>query len=86
MALWADGGRDNVRGQVDVVAPEGVRAFLGELIDAVPDLSMEVVSTTTEGERCGVQWRLSGTFAGPGTFGGVAPDGQPARDRRASTC
>ena len=27
---------------------------------------MEVVSTTTEGERCGVQWRLTGTFAGPG--------------------
>jgi glyoxylase-like metal-dependent hydrolase (beta-lactamase superfamily II)/ketosteroid isomerase-like protein len=75
VALWAAGGRDDVRGRVDVIAPEGVRGFLGELIDAVPDLSMEVVSTTSEGERCGVHWRLRGTFAGPGHFGGVAPTG-----------
>ena len=52
-------------------------AFIGELIGAMPDLSMQVVSTTTEGERCGVQWRLTGTFAGPGHFGGVAPTGMP---------
>jgi glyoxylase-like metal-dependent hydrolase (beta-lactamase superfamily II)/predicted ester cyclase len=77
VALWAPGGRDNVRGRVDAIAPEGVREFLGELIGAVPDLSMEVVSTTAEGERCGVHWHLRGTFAGPGTFGGIAPTGSP---------
>ncbi|HSZ14828.1 MAG TPA: MBL fold metallo-hydrolase [Solirubrobacteraceae bacterium] len=77
VALWAHGGRENVRGQVDVLAPEGVRAFIGELIGALPDLRMEVVTTTSEGERCGVQWRLTGTFAGPGGFGGVAPTGAP---------
>jgi glyoxylase-like metal-dependent hydrolase (beta-lactamase superfamily II) len=75
VAMWALGGREHVRGQVDVLAPDGVRAFIGELLDAVPDLSMQVVSTTTEGERCGVHWRLTGTFAGPGNFGGVAPTG-----------
>jgi glyoxylase-like metal-dependent hydrolase (beta-lactamase superfamily II)/predicted ester cyclase len=77
VSLWAEGGRENVRGQVDVLAPEGVRAFIGELIGALPDLSMQVVSTTSEGDRCGVQWRLTGTFAGPGSFGGVAPTGAP---------
>jgi hydroxyacylglutathione hydrolase len=77
VSLWAEGGRENVRGQVDVLAPEGVREFIGGLIGAVPDLNMEVVSTTSEGERCGVQWRLTGTFAGPGGFGGVAPTGAP---------
>ncbi len=75
VALWAPGGRDNVRGRADVIAPDGVRGFLGELMDALPDLSMEVVSTTSEGERCGVHWRLRGTFAGPGSLGGVAPTG-----------
>ncbi len=75
LSLWAEGGRENVRGQVDVLAPEGVRAFIGELLAAIPDLSMQVVSTTTEGERCGVHWRMTGTFAGPGSFGGVAPTG-----------
>lgn len=77
VALWADGGRENVRGRLDVLAPDGVREFIGELIGAVPDLSMQVLSTTTEGDRCGVHWRLTGTFAGPGSFGGVAPTGDP---------
>jgi hydroxyacylglutathione hydrolase len=77
VSLWAQGGRENVRGLLDVLAPEGVREFIGGLIGAVPDLSMQVVSTTTEGERCGVQWRLTGTFAGPESFGGVAPTGTP---------
>ncbi|MHB8235113.1 MAG: MBL fold metallo-hydrolase [Solirubrobacteraceae bacterium] len=75
VALWADGGRENVRGQVDVLAPEGVRAFLGELMDAVPDLNFEVVTMTSQDERCAVQWRLTGTFAGPGSLSGVAPTG-----------
>jgi hydroxyacylglutathione hydrolase len=75
VSLWADGGRENVRGQIDTHAPEGVRAFIGELIAAVPDLDMQVVSTTAEADRCGVHWRLTGTFAGPGGFGGVAPTG-----------
>jgi glyoxylase-like metal-dependent hydrolase (beta-lactamase superfamily II)/ketosteroid isomerase-like protein len=77
VALWAEGARENVRGQVDTIAPDGVRAFIGELLGAVPDLNMQVISTTSEGERCGVQWRLTGTFAGPGSFGGFEPTGNP---------
>jgi len=77
VSLWAPGGRENVRGRVDALAPQGVRELIGDLINALPDLSMEVVSTTTEKERCGVHWRLRGTFAGPGYFGGVAPTGDP---------
>jgi glyoxylase-like metal-dependent hydrolase (beta-lactamase superfamily II)/ketosteroid isomerase-like protein len=77
ISLWADGGREHVRGQVDALAPEGVRAFIGDLMGAMPDLYMQVISTTTEGERCGVQWRLTGTFAGPGRFGDLAPTGNP---------
>ncbi|HSZ04138.1 MAG TPA: MBL fold metallo-hydrolase [Solirubrobacteraceae bacterium] len=77
VSLWAQGGRENVRGLLDVLAPEGVRELIGGLIGAVPDLSMQVVSTTTEGERCGVHWRLTGTFAGPESFNGVAPTGTP---------
>jgi hydroxyacylglutathione hydrolase len=75
--MWAEGGRENVRGRVDVVAPQGVREFIGELLGAVPDLRMEIESSTTQEDRCGVHWRLTGTFAGPGQFGGVAPTGNP---------
>jgi hydroxyacylglutathione hydrolase len=79
VALWARGGRENVRGQVDVTAPEGVREFIGSLIDAMPDMRMEVVDTTTEGERCAVQWAITGTFAGPGSMSGVRPTGDPIK-------
>ncbi len=79
VALWAPGGRENVRGQIDTLAPDGVREFIGGLLGAVPDLEMRVISTTTEDERCGVQWRLTGTFAGPGSFGGIAPTGAPIK-------
>jgi glyoxylase-like metal-dependent hydrolase (beta-lactamase superfamily II)/predicted ester cyclase len=77
VSLWAEGGRENVRGRVDVLAPEGVREFIGELIAAVPDLKVQIISTTSEDDRCGVHWRMTGTFAGPGHFGGVAPTGDP---------
>jgi hydroxyacylglutathione hydrolase len=38
---------------------------------------MQVLSTTTEGDRCGVHWRMTGTFAGPGHFSEIAPTGNP---------
>jgi glyoxylase-like metal-dependent hydrolase (beta-lactamase superfamily II) len=66
-----------VRGQVDATAPEGVREFIGSLVGAMPDMKMEVLETTSEGERCAVQWRIAGTFAGPEQFNGVAPTGSP---------
>jgi hydroxyacylglutathione hydrolase len=75
VGLWAEGGHDNIRGQTEVTAPEGVRAFLGELLDAIPDMNFEVISTTTQDERCAVQYRISGTFAGPGSLSGIEPTG-----------
>jgi glyoxylase-like metal-dependent hydrolase (beta-lactamase superfamily II)/predicted ester cyclase len=77
VAWWADGGREHVRGQVDVIAPAGVRTFIGDMLQALPDVRFELLSTTTDGDRCGVQWKLTGTFAGPGSFSGVAPTGGP---------
>jgi glyoxylase-like metal-dependent hydrolase (beta-lactamase superfamily II)/predicted ester cyclase len=77
VAMWAAGGREHVRGQIDAVAPEGVREFTGDLLGAMPDLRFELASTTAEGDRCAVQWRLTGTFVGPGTFNGLTPTGHP---------
>src|SRR5438105_4410339 len=77
VALWAEGGRENVRGQVDVTAPDGVRAFVSELFEAVPDVRFEIASTTAQGDRCAVQWKLRGTFAGPGSLAGIEPTGHP---------
>ncbi|HEU4974472.1 MAG TPA: nuclear transport factor 2 family protein [Baekduia sp.] len=72
IACWQPGGREVVRGIIDAPAPEGVREFIGGMLAAIPDLRFEVVDTTTEGERCAVQWRLTGTFAGEPFLGFVA--------------
>jgi glyoxylase-like metal-dependent hydrolase (beta-lactamase superfamily II)/predicted ester cyclase len=74
-AMWAPDGREDVRGQGLFIGPEGVREFIGDLLAAMPDLRVEIVSTTTEGERCALHWRFNGTFAGPGSFNGIAPTG-----------
>jgi glyoxylase-like metal-dependent hydrolase (beta-lactamase superfamily II)/predicted ester cyclase len=77
VSMWADGGRENVRGQEELTAPEGVRMFIADLLEALPDLRVEIVCTTTEDDRCALQWRFTGTFAGPGHISGVAPTGDP---------
>ncbi len=75
VAMWAPGGKEHVRGILDEPAPEGVRRLIGEMLDAMPDMRFELLDTTTEGERCAVRWRLTGTFAGPGRWNGIAPTG-----------
>jgi glyoxylase-like metal-dependent hydrolase (beta-lactamase superfamily II)/predicted ester cyclase len=75
VACWRPGGLDRLHGQADLVAPDGVRAWFEELFAAIPDAAMEVLSTTTEDDRCAVRWRLTGTFAGPGDWQGFAPTG-----------
>ncbi len=74
-ACWRPGGIDRLHGQAELVAPDGVRTYFTELFSAFPDLAVEIVSTTADGERCAVRWRLTGTFAGPGRFQGLEPNG-----------
>jgi glyoxylase-like metal-dependent hydrolase (beta-lactamase superfamily II) len=74
VALWAPGGREFIRGQVDTTAPDGVRAYFTELFAAVPDLELEVDSATVDGERACVRWSVRGTFAGT-PLKGIEPTG-----------
>ena len=74
VALWEPGGREHVRGVADVRAPEGVRDFLAGMLGAIPDGRMEIVALTSQDDRCAVQWRLAGTFAGE-PFLGFEPTG-----------
>jgi steroid delta-isomerase-like uncharacterized protein len=74
-AVWAPGGVDRITGEEDLDVPAGLRRWFGELFDAYPDFAFEVLQTTTEGDRCAVQWRVTGTFAGPGTVRGLEPNG-----------
>lgn len=74
VALWAPGGREHVRGQVDTTAPDGVRAFVGGVVAAFPDWRFTETELTSDGHRVAVRWRSRGTFAGE-PFAGFAPTG-----------
>src|SRR4051794_27982481 len=72
---WRPGGREFIRGQVDTTAPDGIRAFFGELFAAVPDFDLRVQEIVVEKERAAVRWRATGTFCGDAPFKGFEPNG-----------
>ena len=58
-----------------MTAPADIRAFLGELFGAFPDLEYELLEVTAADRRAAVRWRARGTFAGPGAFQGFRANG-----------
>jgi glyoxylase-like metal-dependent hydrolase (beta-lactamase superfamily II)/predicted ester cyclase len=75
VAFWAPGGRETIHGQIDTVAPDGVRAYFGGLFAAVPDLRLTELSCTAEASRCAIRSRMTGTFAGTAPLFGANPNG-----------
>jgi glyoxylase-like metal-dependent hydrolase (beta-lactamase superfamily II)/predicted ester cyclase len=75
VGFWADGGRETIHGQVDTVAPDGVREYFATLLAAVPDLQLTELSCTAEADRCAIRSRMTGTFAGAGTLYGAVANG-----------
>ena len=75
LECWKPGSIDRFVGQQDLVAPDGVRRYFGELFAAFPDFTFEVLDLTTYRTRTAVRWRARATFAGPGHFMGYAPNG-----------
>jgi glyoxylase-like metal-dependent hydrolase (beta-lactamase superfamily II)/predicted ester cyclase len=73
-ACWKPGSIDRLVGTRELIAPDGIRAYFDELFAAFPDFELEVVELTTGRHRTAVRWRARGTFAGPGTFQGFAPN------------
>ncbi len=72
---WAPGAIDRFVGQQELIAPDGVRTYFGELFAAFPDFGFEILDLTTYRNRTAVRWRARATFAGPGYFQGFAPNG-----------
>jgi hydroxyacylglutathione hydrolase len=75
VALWAPGAVDRFAAQLEVSAPDGVRGYFSALFAAFPDFSIEILDVTTARHRIAVRWRARGTFAGPGRFQGLDPNG-----------
>jgi hydroxyacylglutathione hydrolase len=74
-ACWAPDGVDRIVGHAEARGPEGVRAYFGELFEAVPDFALTVDEMLVEGDRAAVLWHATGTFAGDAAYQGIAPTG-----------
>lgn len=75
VACWRPGGVDRLVGSQDLVAPEGIRTYFSELFAAFPDFSFEILQEIVDGPHTTIRWRARATFAGPGRFQGIAPNG-----------
>jgi predicted ester cyclase len=75
VAVWKPGGVDRLHGLAELRAPDGIRAYFGEMFAAFPDCRLEVIEFAAAGKLAAVRWRTRGTFTGPGRFQGLAPTG-----------
>lgn len=74
LEYWAPGGIERIGGQ-ELLAPDGIKNYFGELLGAFPDFRFEILELTTNRSRAAVRWLGRGTFAGPATFQGFLPNG-----------
>ena len=75
VALWEPGGVERIVGGPELIAPQGIRQYFGELFAAFPDFGFEVLEAAAGEDRVAVRWRARGPFAGPGRFQGFEPNG-----------
>jgi len=74
VAVWKPGAVDRLVGDRELTAPDGIRAYFGEVFAAFPDFALSIIETTASDARVAVRWRAEATFAGPGSFYGFAPN------------
>ena len=75
-ACWEPGSRDVIHGVADMLVPEDLRTWFGELFASFPDFSFEVLAVIAAGEKAAVHWHATGTFDGSARFEGLIPNGE----------
>src|SRR5690242_5055727 len=70
----ADGVAD-IHGFTGPMSPQQASAFFAEVFGAFPDFTFTLLDVVGDGDRALVRWSATGTFAGPGSFQGMAPNG-----------
>lgn len=74
LGCWHPEGEEIISGDA-VPLPDGYRAYFTEVFEAVPDLRLEPLDEIVAGDRYILRYRITGTFAGPGTLQGFEPTG-----------
>lgn len=75
VAMWEPGGIDRIAGMADLRVPGEYKQWFGDLFDAFPDFSFEVLTIAASKENAAVRWRATGTFSGTAKFEGMSPNG-----------
>ena len=75
IALWKPDGTGRFVNEQDLNSPAEVRDYFTGLFAAFPDFSLEILDVTSARHHSVVRWRARGTFAGPGMFEGLTPNG-----------
>jgi steroid delta-isomerase-like uncharacterized protein len=73
--FFAPDGVDDLHGLTGPMSPPEASAFFAEVFAAFPDFAFEVVDLVAQDDRVVVRWQAKATFAGPGPFQGMAPNG-----------
>jgi glyoxylase-like metal-dependent hydrolase (beta-lactamase superfamily II)/predicted ester cyclase len=72
---YAEDATITILGVLENASKRELIAYFSELYGAFPDFRFEVLDIVAEGDRAAAHWRVTGTFAGPGTFNGLQPIG-----------
>src|SRR6478752_3616732 len=73
--FFAPDGIDDLHGLTGPMSPPEASAFFAEVFGAFPDFAFEVLDLVAQDDRVVVRWQARATFAGPGSFQGLTPNG-----------
>ena len=73
--FFAPDGVDDLHGLTGPMSPPEASAFFAEVFGAFPDFAFEVLDLVAQDDRVVVRWKATATFAGPGSFQGLTPNG-----------
>lgn len=72
---YADDAVINIYGAIENAGKAELIAYFEQVWDAIPDFVFEVVELIEDRDTTACHWRATGTFAGPGSYDGIAPNG-----------
>jgi steroid delta-isomerase-like uncharacterized protein len=72
---YADDATITIHGILQDATKRDLIAYFESLWAAFPDFRFEVLDIIAHDDTAAARWRITGTFAGPGSFQGFAPNG-----------
>ena len=72
---YAEDATITIHGVLENAGKRDLIAYFEEVWAAFPDADFELIDVVGDDERAAAHWRLTGTFAGPGRFNDLEPNG-----------